>query len=151
MKDKNILNRNIKDQFDRERLEPPAFIWENVKTSIDAGKKRKIFPFWIILAIVGGLALDFYLPQKVQEKIIETKTEFSTKQQNIASTTSVNQAVENNANELTNKTLASNPNLTIAAVPKAATTPEPMSLRSPVVGPASLFTPLNADCTLAIF
>lgn len=111
MKDKNILNRNIKDQFDRERLEPPAFIWENVKTSIDAGKKRKIFPFWIILAIVGGLALDFYLPQKVQEKNIETKTEFSTKQQNIASTTSVNQAVENNANELTNKTLASNSNV----------------------------------------
>ena len=69
MKDKNILNRNIKDQFDRERLEPPAFIWENVKTSIDAGKKRKIFPFWIVLAIVGGLALDFYLPQKVQEWI----------------------------------------------------------------------------------
>lgn len=63
MKDKNLFNKSVKDQFDQERINPPDFIWENVKTTLDNNRKKKIFPFWMIVSILAILALDFYIPQ----------------------------------------------------------------------------------------
>ena len=63
MKDKNLFNKSVKDQFDQERINPPDFIWENVNSTLDNDRKKKIFPFWMIVSILAILALDFYIPQ----------------------------------------------------------------------------------------
>jgi len=72
MKDKKLFNKEVIDQFDQERMKPPAFIWENVKTTLGNDRKKKIFPFWMIASILAILALDFYIPQHDYSKMVNS-------------------------------------------------------------------------------
>ncbi len=63
-KDKPYLDESVKRQFELERVEPPAFIWDNVKQTIADDSKKKVFPFWIIAALCLGLVADTFIPQR---------------------------------------------------------------------------------------
>lgn len=63
-KDKPYLDDSVKRQFDLERVEPPAFIWDNVKETLVDDSRKKVFPFWIILTLCLGFVIDAYVPHR---------------------------------------------------------------------------------------
>jgi len=51
MKKHNKLEDKMKSLSDNEKVEPPAFVWENIESTLVQGKKKRRFLFWLVLGI----------------------------------------------------------------------------------------------------